>query len=280
MSKARRALLWRRRMRRLPVVVGTIIVSVVLACAVLAPAIAPYPEGWSDPSHALEDPSADHPFGTDEDGADLLSRVVHGARVAVIVGFGTVLVSVILGVAVGAIAGWYGGWVDEVLMRLLEILLSFPGILLAILVIFLTREPGVFSVILALAVTGWAGYARLVRAQVLVVKEQEHVTAARCLGASVPRILAVHVVPNVVSPVIVQATFGVAGAILAEASLSFLGLGPQDGSSWGAILDQGAVLFIKTPYVAVSAGLAIAVTILGVNLLGDALRDRLDPHSL
>lgn len=280
MIKARRALMWRRRMRRLPVIIGAFIVTVVMACAVLAPQLAPYPEGWSDPARALEDPSGDHPFGTDEDGADLLSRVVHGARVAVIVGFGTVLVSVILGVGVGAIAGWYGGWVDEVLMRLLEILLSFPGILLAILVIFLTREPGVTSVILALAVTGWAGYARLVRAQVLVVKEQEHVTAARCLGASVPRILAVHVVPNVVSPVVVQATFGVAGAILAEASLSFLGLGPQDGTSWGAILDQGAVLFIKTPYVAVSAGLAIAVTILGVNLLGDALRDRLDPHSL
>lgn len=280
MSRAQRDLVWRRRLRRIPVVFGGLIVAVVLACAALAPVLAPYEPGWHDPSAALADPSAAHPFGTDEDGADLLSRVIHGARVAVVVGFGTVLVSVIVGVGVGCVAGWYGGWVDEILMRLLEILLSFPGILLAILVIFLTQEPGVASVILALAVTGWAGYARLVRAQVLVVKEQEHVTAARCLGASVPRILALHVVPNVLSPVVVQATFGVAGAILAEASLSFLGLGPQDGSSWGAILDQGAVLFIKTPYVAVSAGLAIAVTILGVNLLGDALRDRLDPHSL
>ena len=280
MSRVQRQLAWRRRLRRLPIFIGAAIVTVVLACAALASQLAPYEPGWSDPAHALEDPSVAHPFGTDEDGADLLSRVIHGARVAVVVGFGTVLVSVLLGVAVGSVAGWYGGWVDEALMRLLEILLSFPGILLAILVIFLTRSPGILSVILALSITGWAGYARLVRAQVLVVKEQEHVTAARCLGASVPRILTLHVIPIVLSPVVVQATFGVAGAILAEASLSFLGLGPQDGTSWGAILDQGAVLFIKTPYVAVSAGLAIAITILGVNLLGDALRDRLDPHSL
>jgi peptide/nickel transport system permease protein len=270
---------WRRRLRRVPLVLGAAIVAVVLACAAFAPLIAPYGEGERDPAHALEEPSAAHPFGTDEDGADLLSRVIWGARVAVVVGFGTVLVSAALGVLVGCIAGWYGGIIDEILMRLLEILLSFPGILLAIFIIFLTQEPSVWSVILALSVTGWAGYARLVRGQVLVVREQEFVTAARGLGASTSRIIGVHLLPNVMAPVVVQATFGVAGAILAEASLSFLGLGPQEASSWGAILDQGAVLFIKTPYVAVSAGLAIAITILGVNLLGDALRDRLDPRS-
>lgn len=279
-TKARKRLLWRRRLRRLPLVLGSAVVVLVLACAVFAPVLAPYPESHQDPASALQDPSAAHLLGTDEDGADLLSRVVYGARVAVIVGFGTVLLSAILGVVVGCVSGYFGGWLDEVLMRLLEILLSFPGILLAIFIIFLTQEPGLWSVILALSVTGWAGYARLVRGQVLVVKEQEYVTAARCLGASSLRVIVWHLLPNVLAPVIVQATFGVAGAILAEASLSFLGLGPQASSSWGALLDQGAILFIKTPYVAVSAGVAIAVTILGVNLLGDALRDRLDPHSV
>ena len=160
-----------------------------------------------------------------------------------------------------------------------KLALAFPGILLAIFIVFLTRDPGLWAVILALSATGWAGYARLVRGQVLVLRERPHVEAARGLGASHVRILWVHVLPGLSGPLAVQATFGLAGAVLAEASLSFLGLGPQGVVSWGALLDQGTVLFLKTPWVAISAGMAIFATVLGVNLVGDALRDALDPHA-
>ncbi len=266
------------RAHRLAVGFGGFIVLVVLLCAFAAPWIAPYGLEEVDPTNALANPSWDHWLGTDEDGADLLTRIVYGARVAALVGFGTVALSLVLGFAVGCISGYFGGWVDEVLMRFLEVLLSFPGILLAIFIIFVTQEPSEWTVVLALSVTGWVGYARLVRGQVLTVRENEYVTAAKCLGASHSRVMFFHLAPNVLGPVIVQATFGVAGAILAEASLSFLGLGPQGSSSWGAVLDQGAILFIKTPYVALAAGFAIFITVLGINLLGDALRDILDPQ--
>jgi len=165
-------------------------------------------------------------------------------------------------------------------MRLTEVFLSFPGFLLALLIVFSLGEATMLGVILALNVTGWAGYARLVRGQTLTVKEREFVLAARSLGASTARILRVHLLPNVFGPVTVQATFGIAGAILAEASLSFLGVGPQDVTSWGALLDEGAVLFLKSPHLAMMSGGCLFVSVLGINLLGDALRDKLDPRSL
>ena len=258
--------------------VGGFIVCSLLILAIGASWIAPYGLDEVDPSAALMGPSAEHLLGTDEDGADLLSVLIYGSRVAVIVGFGTVLLSVIIGFFVGCVSGYVGGWVDEALMRFLEVLLSFPGILLAIFIIFITQEPSEWTVILALSVTGWAGYARLVRGQVLTVRQNEYVTAAESIGASSMRVMMVHLAPNILGPVVVQATFGVAGAILAEASLSFLGLGPQGTASWGGILDQGAVLFIKTPHIGLAAGLAIFFTITGIHLLGDALRDILDPR--
>ena len=240
---------------------GSIVFGLIL-CAIFAPWIAPYPIDHVNGENCLAPPSMTHWLGTDEHGADLLGLVIFGTRIAVVVGFGTVAISMLIGTFFGCISGYYGGWVDELIMRLVEVLLSFPGILLAILIIFLTQEPSEWTVILALSVTGWATYARLVRGQVLSVKEWEFVRAARCLGASNLRIMTIHIVPNTLGPVIVQATFGIAGAILAEASLSFLGLGPQGSPSWGALLDQGALLFIKTPHVAVSAGMAIAMTVL------------------
>jgi len=266
------------RRERLPLFLGGVIVSAVLLTAALAPLLAPHPLDFHDDEALLASPSAQHPLGTDEDGTDVLTQLLHGARVAVVVGVLTVVVSLVLGLAVGLVAGYRGGVVDELLMRFTELLLSFPGILLAILVIFVTQEPSTLSVVAALSVTGWAGYARLVRGQTLLVRQQEFITAARCSGSSTPRILARHVLPNVLAPVIVQATFGVASAILAEAALSFLGLGPQDTPSWGAMLEQGAALFIKSPALALAPGLAIVVTVMGINLLGDALRDRMDPH--
>ena len=258
---------------------GAAIVLGLILVGSFAPVLAPYPEGARDVERPLAGPSAAHPLGTSEDGADVASALVWGARVALVVGFATVALSVLLGTAVGLFSGYYGGWLDEVLMRLCEVFLSFPGFLLALLVVFSLGEATLLGVILALNVTGWAGYARLVRGQVLGIKTREFVLAARGLGASTPRILFVHLLPNIFGPVTVQATFGLAGAILAEASLSFLGVGPQDVTSWGALLDEGAVLFLKTPALALMSGGALFVTVLGVNLLGDALRDRLDPRT-
>jgi peptide/nickel transport system permease protein len=196
--------------------------------------------------------------------------------VAVIVGLSTVTICAVLGVALGAVSGYFGGWIDEILMRATEILMAFPGILLAILIIFVTQEPGLPAVVGALTVTGWASYARLVRGQVLSERERPYVEAARALGFPSSRIIFREILPNVMAPVIVQATFGLAGAILAEASLSFLGLGAQNTPSWGALLDQGASYFLLTPHLAIFPGLAIMITVLGMNLLGDGLRDLLD----
>lgn len=263
-----------------PARIGALVVLGLIVVGLGAPFFAPFPEGHRDIEQPLAEASDEHPLGTTEDGTDVLSALCHGARVALIVGFSTVALSVTIGTGIGLVSGYYGGWVDQVLMRLIEVFLSFPGFLLALLIVFSLGEATMLGVILALNVTGWAGYARLVRGQVLTVKEREFVLAARSLGASAARILRVHLLPNVFGPVTVQATFGIAGAILAEASLSFLGVGPQDVTSWGALLDEGAVLFLKTPRLAVLSGGCLFVTVLGVNLLGDALRDRLDPRSL
>jgi peptide/nickel transport system permease protein len=259
---------------------GLGVVVALLAAAALAPAIAPYPVDAVDVVHQLEPPSARHWLGTDENGTDVLTLLLYGARAAAFVGLTTVLVCATVGTALGALAGYYGGWIDEVVMRVTDTLMAFPGILLAILIIFITQEPSLLAVVGALAVSGWSGYARLVRGQVLVERELAYVEASRALGFPVRFTLFREVVPNVLAPVIVQATFGVAGAILAEASLSFLGLGPQDQPSWGALLDQGATYFLLTPHLAVFPGVAIMVTVLSINFLGDALRDVLDPREV
>ena len=259
---------------------GGVIVSGVLLAAILGPSLAPYAPDAVDVTRQLEGPSAAHWLGTDENGSDVLTLLLYGARVAAIVGVSTVSICVTVGVTVGAIAGYAGGMVEEVLMRLTDILMAFPGILLAILIIFVTQDPSLLAVVGALSVSGWAGYARLVRGQVLSERERDYVEAARALGLPPWRVLARHVLPNVTGPVIVQATFGIAGAILAEASLSFLGLGPQDSPSWGALLDQGASYFLLVPQLAVWPGLSIMFTVLGINFLGDGLRDALDPRSV
>ncbi len=258
---------------------GAMMLTVVLACAAFAPWLAPYDRTDRDLRHQLEAPSAAHILGTGEQGEDLLTEVIHGARVAVLVGVGAVSICVLLGVGLGALSGFAGGWVDELIMRATEVLLSFPGILLAILIIFITQEPSTLTVVFAISVTGWASYARLVRGQVLLERSKDYVEAARALGLPTWRILLRHVIPNVMSPVIVQATFGIAGAILAEASLSFLGLGPQNTASWGALLDQGAQYFLLSQHTALFPGLAIMFTVLSINFLGDALRDHLDPRT-
>jgi peptide/nickel transport system permease protein len=261
---------------------GGVMVALVLAVALFAPLLAPYDP--DDPRRSvvlasqLAAPSSAHPFGNDENGGDVLSRVVYGARVAVRVGVATVAISLFIGLALGCLAGYAGGAIDGALMRATEVVMAFPGILLAIAIIAATRRPSEAAVILALVSTGWASYARLARGQVLSLKERDYVTAARALGASPFFIVRRHIIPNLIQPLVIQASFSVAGSILAEASLSFLGLGPEGSHSWGVLLDQGTQWFVLAPHLAVFPGLAIAFVVLAFNLLGDGLRDYLDPR--
>ena len=267
-------------MRRSPAfAAGAGLVALVVAAALVAPLVAPAGGGGVDLAGQLRPPGAGHLLGCDENGADLFGRILHGARVALLVGVLTVLVSAAVGTAVGAFSGYLGGAADEALMRVVDVLMSFPGVLLAIGIIAVTQSPSYVSVVLALSATGWVGYARLARAQALTLRGREFVAAAVAMGASTPRVVFTHLVPNMVAPLIVQATFGIAGAILAEASLSFLGLGPQNTISWGALLDQGTQYLAIRWHLALFPGLALFATILGFNLLGDALRDRLDPRT-
>jgi peptide/nickel transport system permease protein len=226
----------------------------------------------------LAGPTLAHPLGLDELGRDILARLVSGARVSLIVGLSVVSVSSLVGVVVGGIAGYAGGWADTLIGRIIDVLMAFPGILLAIALVA-ALGPSLRNVVIALATIGWVGYARLVRGQVLKAREFEYVQAARSLGASAPRVLVRHVLPSAYPAVLVQATLGMAGAIVAEASLSFLGLGVQPPTpSWGAMLDAGRGHLLDAPHLTIFPGLAIALLVLGFNFLGDGLRDRMDPR--
>jgi peptide/nickel transport system permease protein len=230
-----------------------------------------------DLAHAWAPPGPGHPLGTGDNGIDVLAQILFGARVSLAVGLSAVLISGTLGTLVGTTLGYAGGLADDVLMRVVDVLLAFPGLLLAI---FITAVlgPSLPGLIFALCATGWVSYARLARAQVLVLREREFVMAARALGATPLRIIGRHLIPNLIGPILVQATFGIPAAILAEAALSFLGLGVPAGTpSWGALVDQGTPHLLDAPHVALFPGAAIALTVFGFNSLGDALRDRLDP---
>jgi peptide/nickel transport system permease protein len=226
----------------------------------------------------LAGPSLAHPLGLDELGRDILARLVAGARVSLLVGLSVVSVSAAVGLLVGGVAGYAGGWVDTLIGRVIDVLMAFPGILLAIALVA-ALGPSLEHVVLALTTIGWVGYARLVRGQVLKAREFEYVQAARSLGASAPRVLWRHVLPSAYPAVLVQATLGMAGAIVAEASLSFLGLGVQPPTpSWGAMLDAGRGHLLDAPHLTIFPGVAIALLVLGFNFLGDGLRDRMDPR--
>jgi peptide/nickel transport system permease protein len=256
------------------------IVMLLVLAAVFAPWLAPQLPSAQRLEQRLLPPTGPHPFGTDELGRDILARTLYGARISLLVGFSVVLGAGLVGLAIGSVAGYFGGWFDHVVNGLLiNAFLSFPGILLAIaFAAFL--GPGLDKVILALVVTGWAGYARLARAQVLKLKELEFVLAARSLGASHTRILLRHLLPNTLPPVLIQATIGLAGAILAESTLSFLGLGVlAPAPSWGAMLNDARNHLFDAPHMVVFPALAILLAVLAFNLLGDALRDWLDPRT-
>jgi peptide/nickel transport system permease protein len=256
--------------------VGVIIVSVAVLMAIVGPLITPFDPATQELALRLEGPTYLHWFGLDELGRDVLSRVLSGARISLIVGLIVVSVSAIVGTLLGAIAGYVGGGVDEIISRSIDVLLAFPGLLLAIALVAVLG-PSLGNVVLALSIIGWVGYARLVRSQTLRIRELEYVHAARASGATTSRIVIHHLVPAVLPAVSVQATLGMGGAILSEASLSFLGLGVQPPTpSWGTMLSYGRAHLLDAPHVTIFPGLAIAVLVLGFNFLGDGLRDRLD----
>jgi peptide/nickel transport system permease protein len=257
--------------------IGTAVVLVTVLAAIVAPWAGPYDPAEQELALRLERPSVAHPFGLDELGRDIFSRVLAGARISLFVGLTVVGISSVVGILLGSVAGYFGGWIDDLISRAIDVLLAFPGILLAIALVAVLG-PSLGNVVMALSVIGWVGYARLVRGQVLKSRELEFVQAARALGAGTPRILFRHVVPTTLPAVMVQATLGMAGAILAEASLSFLGLGVQPPTpSWGTMLNGGRLHLLDAPHLTIFPGAAIAVLVLGFNFLGDGLRDLLDP---
>jgi peptide/nickel transport system permease protein len=260
--------------------VGFSVAVLLLVVALFAPLIAPANPAAQDLPSRLQPPSLSHWMGTDELGRDTLSRTIYGARISLIVAISVVCGCGITGLLIGMIAGYAGGWFDRfVNLLLINAFLSFPGILLAIaFAAFL--GPGISKVIMALVITGWAGYARLARAQVLKMKELEFILAARSLGASHVRILARHMFPNILQPVLIQATIGMAGAILAESTLSFLGLGVLAPTpSWGAMLNDARSHLFDAPHLVIFPALAVMLAVLAFNLLGDAWRDWLDPRT-
>jgi len=261
----------------IPARAGALVLAAVLALALLAPLASRLGPAATDLDGALRGPSAGHLFGQDRLGRDVLAQVAYGARASLVIALSVVTITVVVGVAAGAAAGYAGGAVDALLMRVVDIFLAFPGILLAIALAGVLG-PNLVNLVIALSAMGWVGYARLVRAQVLTLREREYVAAARAIGAGPARVVARHILPNALSPVIVQATFSAAGVIIAESSLSFLGLGPQDVPTWGALLSQGTTYLLYAPHIAFFPGLFIMLTVLALNLVGDALRDQFDPR--
>ncbi|HEU4785843.1 MAG TPA: ABC transporter permease [Gemmatimonadaceae bacterium] len=260
---------------------GGVIVALALL-AIAAPIVARHDPFGIDLINSLEPPSPHHWFGTDIQGRDVWARLVYGARVSLSVGLVSQGIALSLGLILGLVAGYYGRWVDELVMRFADVTLAFPTLLLLIALVA-ALQPSLTVVFLTIGVVGWAGMARLVRGQVLVVRELEFVQAERALGARDSRIIIQHILPSVVAPVVIAATLGVAGAIMAESSLSFLGLGVQPPTpSWGSMIADGRDLYQlrHAPWTSVFPGLAIGAAVLGFNLLGDALRDALDPRAL
>jgi peptide/nickel transport system permease protein len=260
---------------------GFVVVVILILVAIFAPWIATQDISATDLSNRYLAPSAAHWFGTDSTGRDVFARVIYGARISLRVGITVVVISTIVGTILGALSGYYGGWIDRIMSGyVFNVFLAFPGLLLAIaLVAFLGA--GLNKLIFALCIIGWVGYARLIRGQVLKVREYDFVQAARALGASDLRILFLHILPNAVQPLIVQASLGMAGAVLAEASLSFLGLGvPPPAPSWGVMIEEARDLSTlqAAPHALIFPGIAIALTVLAFNFIGDGLREYLDPR--
>lgn len=279
MGTSRAPTLWRRARRLRNLVLGGGLVGALVIAAALAPLIAPFdPVRDADLRDYLRPPGARHLLGTDPFGRDVFSRLLYGARISLGVGIAVQAAALVIGATLGLAAGFYGGRVDQVIMRLAEVVFAFPGLLFAI-AIMAVIGPSLSNVFIALGLVGWTSLARVVRGQVLALKEQEYVEAARAVGASNLRIIGRHLLPNTLAAVTVLVTLGVGGAILAEASLSFLGLGAQPPEpSWGAMLNAGRDYLLQAPWLSLYPGLAIFLAVMGFNLLGDGIRDLLDPR--
>ena len=258
---------------------GSSLLFLLAAGALLAPLLAPHDPFRQNLERDLIAFSSDHPLGTDKLGRDILSRTLYGGRISLLTGLATVSISLAVGLMIGSMSGYLGGWIDQLLMRVVDVLMAFPGILLAI-ALTAVLGPGLDHVILALCLIGWTGYARLVRGEILSLRQREFVQAARALGCRPKRIIARHLLPNLLPPLLIQATFGLAAAIVAEGSLSFLGLGVEPPTpSWGSMLNDGRQFLLVAPHMTTYPGLALMTTVLALNLVGDALQDRLQSRA-
>jgi ABC-type dipeptide/oligopeptide/nickel transport system permease subunit len=270
--------LWNALRHRRLAMAGGLVILLLVVVGIAGPWIAPYDPLDQDLSKSLQSPSWAHWFGTDSFGRDILSRVLYGARISLLVGIVSQGIAFSLGVAMGLVSGYYGGKIDALIMRLADVTLAFPTLLLLI-AITAAFQPGLTVVFVAIGVVGWAGLARLVRSQTLVVRELDYVQAARALGMNDLRLLTRHVLPNTLAPAIIAVTLGMAGAILLEAALSFIGLGAQPPTpSWGSMISDGRDFLRTAPWISVFPGLAIGLVVLGFNLFGDGLRDAMDPR--
>ena len=257
---------------------GSGLVLLLLIISLLAPWLAPYDPGKIDLTNVLTSPSMSHLFGTDQLGRDVLSRMIWGARISLKVGFVATGVAIIIGTILGAVAGYYGGWVDSIIMRFVDIMLCFPTFFL-ILAVIAFLEPSIWNIMIIIGLTGWMGVTRLVRADFISLRERDFVQAARAIGASDLRIIFLHILPNAMASILVAATLGIAGAILTESALSFLGIGVQPPiPSWGNILTAGKDNIDIAWWLSLYPGLAILITVVGYNLLGEGIRDSLDPR--
>ena len=273
-----RNLIWKRFSRNKLAVAGGIIVGLLFFAAVFAPLISPYNPDDIDRKHILVSPDIHHPLGTDDLGRDVLSRMIWGSRISLAVGFVAVGIATVIGIFFGAFAGYYGGWAERIIMRFIDIMLTIPTFFL-ILAVIAFIEPSIWNIMIVIGLTSWMGVARLVRAEFLSIKQREYVLAAKALGASDFRIIFRHIMINSMAPVLVSAVLGIAGAVLVESALSFLGIGVQPPTpSWGNILTLGKDNIEIAWWLSVFPGLAILITVLGYNLLGEGIRDSIDPR--
>jgi peptide/nickel transport system permease protein len=272
------AVFWQRIRRNRLAMSGALVVAVLFLISLLAQVIVPYDPNAINAWTVLSPPSWQHWFGTDELGRDVLSRIIFGARISLKVGFVAVGIAVSIGTVVGLVSGYYSGLVDTVMMRFVDIMLCFPAFFL-ILAVITVREPSIWNIMIVIGLTGWMGVARLVRAETLSIREMDYILAARCIGCSDARIIFRHILPNAISPVLVSASLGVAGAILTESALSFLGIGVLPPTpSWGNILTSGKDYIEFAWWLSLFPGLSILITVLAYNLLGEGIRDALDPR--
>lgn len=268
----------RRFIKNRLAVAGSVVILLLFVVSMAAPILAPYDPSDIDIKQILMGPSSSHFLGTDQLGRDVLSRMIWGSRISLKVGFVAIGIATAIGILFGAVSGYYGGWIDSIMMRFVDIMLCFPAFFL-ILAVIAFLEPSIWNIMVVIGITGWMGIARLVRAEFLSLREREFVLSARALGASDIRIIFRHILPNAMAPIIISATLGVAGAILTESALSFLGIGVQPPTpSWGNILTAGKDNIEIAWWLSLFPGLAILITVLGYNLLGEGIRDSLDPR--